>query len=241
MVQIFGFEALRSRLRCWRCCLPPAAPAEPQETPPLPHQQWSFDGVFGTYDRAAMQRGFQVYKQVCSACHPVEHLISGDLAGARLYARARSRPSPRPTRSPTGRTIRARCIQRPGRSSGPDPRPVSERQGGARGKRRRASARSVADRQRARRRRRLCLRDPERFQAAASRVHRSAGEILQRVFPRASDRDAAAAQRWRSDLCRRDQGDGAADGARCRHLLGLGFASPISTPAIASGPRCSCS
>jgi len=30
---------------------------------------WSFDGIFGTYDRAAAQRGLQVYKQVCSGCH----------------------------------------------------------------------------------------------------------------------------------------------------------------------------
>ena len=35
-------------------------------------QHWSFDGVFGTYDRAALQRGFQVYKEVCSACHAVQ-------------------------------------------------------------------------------------------------------------------------------------------------------------------------
>lgn len=34
-----------------------------------PKQDWSFSGPFGTYDRAALQRGFQVYKQVCSACH----------------------------------------------------------------------------------------------------------------------------------------------------------------------------
>lgn len=30
---------------------------------------WSFSGPFGTYDKAALQRGFVVYKQVCSACH----------------------------------------------------------------------------------------------------------------------------------------------------------------------------
>ena len=30
---------------------------------------WSFEGPFGTYDRASLQRGFQVYKEVCSACH----------------------------------------------------------------------------------------------------------------------------------------------------------------------------
>src|SRR5438045_6287634 len=50
---------------------------EEAKTPP--HQQWSFEGVFGTYDRAAEQRGFQVYKEVCSACHPVKHLYFRDL------------------------------------------------------------------------------------------------------------------------------------------------------------------
>jgi ubiquinol-cytochrome c reductase cytochrome c1 subunit len=50
------------------------------ETPPLPHQQWSFDGIFGTYDRASAQRGFQVYKEVCSVCHAVKHLFFRDLA-----------------------------------------------------------------------------------------------------------------------------------------------------------------
>jgi len=42
------------------------APAAAQESPPLPHQEWSFYGIFGTYDRASLQRGFQVYKEVCS-------------------------------------------------------------------------------------------------------------------------------------------------------------------------------
>ena len=49
------------------------------ETPAPPHQQWSFDGVFGTYDQAALQRGFEVYQTVCSACHPVTHLYFRDL------------------------------------------------------------------------------------------------------------------------------------------------------------------
>jgi ubiquinol-cytochrome c reductase cytochrome c1 subunit len=50
-----------------------------EEAPPVPHQQWPFEGVFGTYDRAALQRGFQVYKEVCSVCHPVKHLYYRDL------------------------------------------------------------------------------------------------------------------------------------------------------------------
>ena len=32
-------------------------------------QEWSFDGPFGTFDRQAAQRGYMVYKEVCSACH----------------------------------------------------------------------------------------------------------------------------------------------------------------------------
>ena len=55
----------------------PARAAE--DAPEPPHQQWPFEGVFGTYEPAALQRGFQVYKEVCSACHPVKHLYFRDL------------------------------------------------------------------------------------------------------------------------------------------------------------------
>ncbi|MCF6220428.1 MAG: cytochrome c1 [Robiginitomaculum sp.] len=37
-------------------------------------QEWGFKGPFGTYDRPAMQRGYQVYKESCSSCHALEHL-----------------------------------------------------------------------------------------------------------------------------------------------------------------------
>ncbi|WP_428675301.1 cytochrome c1 [Reyranella sp.] len=39
-----------------------------------PHKHWHFQGPFGTYDRAAAQRGFQVYKDVCAACHSLSLL-----------------------------------------------------------------------------------------------------------------------------------------------------------------------
>lgn len=35
----------------------------------LPKQDWSFNGIFGTYDRGEAQRGLQVYKEVCAGCH----------------------------------------------------------------------------------------------------------------------------------------------------------------------------
>jgi len=41
---------------------------------------WSFDGVFGTFDRASLQRGYQVYQEVCSGCHSVKHLSYRNLS-----------------------------------------------------------------------------------------------------------------------------------------------------------------
>jgi len=40
----------------------------------IPDTRFSFDGVFGTFDHASAQRGFQVYKEVCSACHAMRQL-----------------------------------------------------------------------------------------------------------------------------------------------------------------------
>lgn len=51
-----------------------AGPAGAAEAPKAPAQEWSFGGLFGTFDRAAAQRGFQVYKEVCAACHGAYHL-----------------------------------------------------------------------------------------------------------------------------------------------------------------------
>ena len=48
-----------------------AAPAFAQEhsTPHIEKQQWRFAGIFGTYDRNQLQRGFQVFREVCASCH----------------------------------------------------------------------------------------------------------------------------------------------------------------------------
>jgi ubiquinol-cytochrome c reductase cytochrome c1 subunit len=52
-----------------------AAPAHAAgEAIAIPDTKFSFDGVFGTYDRASAQRGFQVYKEVCAACHSLRLL-----------------------------------------------------------------------------------------------------------------------------------------------------------------------
>lgn len=45
----------------------PVQASESGATPP--HREWSFSGLRGTYDRNQLQRGLQVYREVCAACH----------------------------------------------------------------------------------------------------------------------------------------------------------------------------
>ncbi|MAF94496.1 MAG: cytochrome c1 [Rhodospirillaceae bacterium] len=47
-------------------------------------RDWSFQGLFGTYDRGASQRGFQVYREVCAACHSLSLVAYRNLAGIGL-------------------------------------------------------------------------------------------------------------------------------------------------------------
>jgi ubiquinol-cytochrome c reductase cytochrome c1 subunit len=57
-----------------------AAPAAPESKPLQPrHVDWPFEGPFGAYDRASLQRGFQVYKEVCSTCHALSRVTFRDL------------------------------------------------------------------------------------------------------------------------------------------------------------------
>ena len=44
-----------------------------------PQLNWTFSSVFGSFDRAAQQRGLQVYKEVCSGCHGLRLLAYRNL------------------------------------------------------------------------------------------------------------------------------------------------------------------
>lgn len=59
----------------------PETPGTPEALPPHgPPSGWPEQGIDGTYDRAALQRGYQVYAQVCSTCHSMKLLSYRDLA-----------------------------------------------------------------------------------------------------------------------------------------------------------------
>jgi ubiquinol-cytochrome c reductase cytochrome c1 subunit len=58
-----------------------AAPAFAARTSEHPEPVgYSFDGAFGKFDQAQLQRGFKVWKEVCSSCHSMNLLAIGDLA-----------------------------------------------------------------------------------------------------------------------------------------------------------------
>jgi ubiquinol-cytochrome c reductase cytochrome c1 subunit len=58
--------------------------ASAAEAPKPPTQKWAHTGFFGTFDRAELQRGFQVYKEVCAACHAMHQIRYRNLAGIGL-------------------------------------------------------------------------------------------------------------------------------------------------------------
>lgn len=50
------------------------------QEPIPPRQSWSFAGPFGRFDPAQLQRGFEVYQKVCSACHSLNLIAFRDLS-----------------------------------------------------------------------------------------------------------------------------------------------------------------
>lgn len=56
-----------------------SAKAEEAGHPEIQRQTWSFSGFTGQFDKAQLQRGFQVYQEVCSNCHALKHLAFRNL------------------------------------------------------------------------------------------------------------------------------------------------------------------
>jgi ubiquinol-cytochrome c reductase cytochrome c1 subunit len=56
-----------------------ASPVMAQEEDAVQKQSWTFAGPFGKYDQDQLQRGFQVFKEVCSNCHSARLLAFRNL------------------------------------------------------------------------------------------------------------------------------------------------------------------
>jgi ubiquinol-cytochrome c reductase cytochrome c1 subunit len=59
--------------------LAPAAQAQEEHEIHLKELHWPTQGIFGSFDRAAVQRGFQVYREVCQACHSMKYVAFRNL------------------------------------------------------------------------------------------------------------------------------------------------------------------
>ncbi|MEG3349937.1 cytochrome c1 [Novacetimonas sp. GS1] len=90
----------------------PASQAHAQSANPVPSHAWSFSGPLGTFDMAAVQRGYAVYDHVCSACHGMTALTYGDLGGMDLTEEQVARIA-HAHRVPTGGDAAGKPVTRP--------------------------------------------------------------------------------------------------------------------------------
>jgi ubiquinol-cytochrome c reductase cytochrome b/c1 subunit len=106
----------------------PAQAAGGGEKPPA--VDWSFDGPFGTFDRAQLQRGYKVYREVCSACHAMSLVRFRNLSqpGGPEFSEAQIRALAAEFKIPDGPNEQGEMFERPGRPSDAFPRPFPNEQ-----------------------------------------------------------------------------------------------------------------
>lgn len=87
-------------------------------------EKWPFDGMVGKFDRQAIQRGFKVYKEVCSACHSVHRIAFRNLAEIG-FSEAEIKSLAAEYNISDGPNDEGDMFERPGRSSDHIPGPYS--------------------------------------------------------------------------------------------------------------------
>ena len=91
----------------------------------IARKKWSFSGPGGHFDQAQLQRGFQVYKEVCATCHGIKRVAFRNLAqkGGPAFSEAGVRTLAAETRIDEIDPNSGKTIQRPGRLSDRFPSP----------------------------------------------------------------------------------------------------------------------
>ena len=99
-----------------------ASAAEPAAQ--LRTMSWPQSGVFGAFDRAALQRGFQVYQNVCQGCHGIKYLAFRNLE-ALGYGEAEVRAIAAQYTVMDGPNEMGEMYERPARASDRQPSPYA--------------------------------------------------------------------------------------------------------------------
>ncbi|HZP19012.1 MAG TPA: cytochrome c1 [Bauldia sp.] len=96
-------------------------------------QRWPFAGFFGRYDQAQLQRGFQVYKEVCSNCHSLKLVAFRHLAeeGGPGFTEEQVKALAATYKVPDGPNDAGDMFERPGRPSDHFPSPFPNEQAAA--------------------------------------------------------------------------------------------------------------
>jgi len=96
-----------------------AAAEEPHAAPKIEAQSWSFNGPFGAYDTAQLQRGYGVYKQVCANCHSMRLLSYRNLGekGGPQFSPEAVKALSEEIQVTDGPNDKGEMYQRPGRPS----------------------------------------------------------------------------------------------------------------------------
>jgi len=98
-----------------------------------PQEPWSFAGVFGRFDTAQLQRGYQVYKEVCAACHSMDLMSFRNLAqpGGPHFTEAQAKAVAESFQVQDGPNDEGDMFERPGRLSDRFPAPFPNHQAAA--------------------------------------------------------------------------------------------------------------
>src|SRR5919199_635446 len=110
--------------------LPTGAWAVADAEAKLPRLSWSFSGPFGTFDTAQLQRGYRVYREVCSSCHSMALLSFRNLAerGGPYFTEAQAKQIASEYKVQDGPNDQGEIFERPGRLSDRFPRPFANDQ-----------------------------------------------------------------------------------------------------------------
>ncbi len=128
-------DRFRSTLTAWALAVSlsgvaaAAAHAQVEADTPAP-QHWSFSGPFGEYDAEQLQRGFKIYREVCSTCHSLKLLSFRNLAdpGGPGFTEAQAAAIAATFQVTDGPNDKGQMFQRPGKISDYFPPPFANDQ-----------------------------------------------------------------------------------------------------------------
>jgi cytochrome c1 len=100
-------------------------PAFAAESPIPPQLDWTFSGPFGHFDRTQLQRGFKVYREVCSSCHSLNYVAFRNLdqPGGPEFSAAQVRALAAEYKIQDGPNDAGDMFERPGRAADHFPAP----------------------------------------------------------------------------------------------------------------------